>query len=93
MYFDGVEEGSIPDHGHHISHTTEGLIDSDGTDLVLSILFLDFLKFSLLFGDDFLDLSLKGAGESVVGVSRNASVLSSGLVEESKEDEYLQQLW
>lgn len=85
-----MEEGSVPDHGLHVSHTTEGLIDGDGTDLVLSVLFLYFLKFSLLFGDDFLKLSLKSAGEGIVGVNRNASVLSGVLERESKEDEYLQ---
>lgn len=80
MYFDGVEEGSVPDHGHHVSHTTEGLIDGDGTDLFLSILFLDFLKFSLLLGDDFLDLSLEESGEGSVLVRSNASVLRGKLI-------------
>ena len=84
-----MKEGSIPDHGHHVSHTTEGLIDGDGTDLVLSVLFLDFLKFSLLLGDDFLNLSLESAGEGIVGVNRNASVLSGMLEGELKGDEFL----
>lgn len=89
-YFDGVEEGSVPDHGHHVSHTTEGLINGDGTDMVLSMLFLDFLKLSLLLGDDFLKLSLKSAaGEGGGGVNRNVSVLSKKLVMELKGDEYL----
>lgn len=72
--FNGVEEGSIPDHGHHVSHTTEGLIDSDGTDLSLGVLFLDFLKFSLLLGNDFLDLRLEETREGSRRSGRNTSV-------------------
>ena len=60
------------------------MIDGDGTDLFLSILFLDFLKFSLLLGDDFLDLSLEESGEGSVLVRSNASVLRGKLMGELK---------
>jgi hypothetical protein len=89
--FNGVEEGSIPDHGHHVSHTTEGLINGDGTDMVLSVLFLNFLKFSLLLGDDFLKLSLESAAGEGIVVNRNASVDSSSetLREHTKDSKKL----
>ena len=68
MYVDRVEEGGIPEKAGHSSHTTDNLINGDGSDLFLGVLFLDFLKFSLLLGQDVNDLLLKGDRERLSGL-------------------------
>lgn len=73
-----VEEGGIPEHGEHISHTAQSLVDSDVTNDGLGILFLDFLKLSLLFRDDFLESLLQGDRESLGLSVRNGFVEESG---------------
>lgn len=74
----GVKEGSVPDKTEHISHTTEGLVDSDGTDLLVTVLLLDVLELGLLLGNDFLELFLESRVEAEDG---SLTHLSSGISE------------
>jgi len=55
----GGEEGGVPDDREHVSHASDGLVNSDGTEGFVAVLGLDFLEFGLLLGNDLTKFSLK----------------------------------
>ena len=56
VYVNGVKEGSVPEEAVHVSHTSDGFVDGDVTDIEFTIFLFYFLELSLLLGNDFSKL-------------------------------------